>query len=68
MEYQNDSLEYLKNKIDELRDILNDLLINLYDNELELGGEILKLSQLLDDFIVKYMKKKTEQIQIEDEQ
>lgn len=59
-----DSIEYLKNKIEELRDILNDLLINIYENEIDLNEEIIKLSQLLDDFISKYMKNKVAQEQI----
>lgn len=58
------SIEYLKNKIEELRDILNDLLINIYENEIDLNEEIIKLSQLLDDFISKYMKNKVAQDQI----
>jgi len=47
------SLEYLSLNIERLRYILNDLTTNNTSNEFE--NEIVKISQVLDEFIVKYM-------------
>lgn len=54
MSDKGNSSEYLRIKIDELREILNDLIISSENDKYE--NEIIKLSQLMDDFIEKYMK------------
>lgn|GEM_PF-3642512 len=53
MDNKTTSLEYLSLNIERLRYILNDLTTNNTSNEFE--NEIVKISQVLDEFIVKYM-------------
>lgn len=53
---ENDYPQYLNDKINALREILDDFMVN--SNKSKLENEILKLSELIDDFIEKYMNSK----------
>ncbi len=53
---QYETLEHLSEKIDELRFVLNSLLDEINHNDHTPNLEVMKLSQVLDDYIVKYMK------------
>jgi len=52
----NITIEYLKKRIDDLRDVLNEICCT--DSGTEVGQEKLDISRKLDGLIVEYMKKK----------